>query len=157
MPGDPVLVCGPLPAFRFFQPASDNQGKQGGNRADDEHWPPRIANNAMLDKAGHGHADDRGRDISNRGKHLQRGEGIGPGPFRHDFRHQRDADREFAADAEAGQEPKQHEVIDALRERAQAGKERVKKDRDHHGLGSADPIAQHAKDQAATGPTHQKD
>ena len=43
-----------------------------------------------------------------------------PGAVRHDLGHQRDADRELAADAQAGQEPVEREVPDSRREGAQA-------------------------------------
>ena len=54
-------------------------------------------------------------------------------------------DRELAADAQAGQEPIEREVVEPGREGAQAGEQRVQQDGQEHRPGPADPVAQDPK------------
>ena len=82
---------------------------------------------------------------------------IRPGAVGHHLGHQRDADGELAADAQAGQEAVEREVPDARREGAQAGEGRVEQDRQEHRLGPADPVAEDAEDEPADGPADHED
>ena len=82
---------------------------------------------------------------------------IGRAARRHHFGDQRHADRELATDAQARQKSIEREVIDRHRKRTEPGTERVHQDRDEHRLGPADPVAEHAEDQAAGRPTGDED
>ena len=95
--------------------------------------------------------------LPERRQRLQQAQRVGACVARHHLRHQRHAHREFAADAQSGQEAVEGEILDVDRQRTQTGEQRVEQDRDHHGLGPADAIAEHAEEQPAARPARDED
>src|SRR5262245_12830162 len=73
-------------------------------------------------------------------------------PVGHDFRDQRDAHCELAADAKAGQETVRGKIPDAKREGTKPRKYRVQKDCQNHRASPAKTIAHYPKNDPARGP-----
>ncbi len=66
----------------------------------------------------------------------------------HDFGQQGNTDSELAADAKPRNKAIEREVPKRYRQCAKSGTQRVNQDGQHHRFGTADSIAEHAKDQS---------
>ena len=74
----------------------------------------------------------------------------------HGFGEQRNADCEFPADTQSGQQSVQGKVPEAGGERGEARENGVEQDGDEHRLGAAPAVAEHAEEQTAARPADQK-
>ena len=148
-----VSILGFLPALRFLEAAHDDQHEQRGQGADDEHPAPGAGDDGSGGlQAAEKNSDERGGHVADGGGGLQQAEGVGSRASRHHFGDQRDADRELASDAEAGEEAVGRKIPHAGREDAQAGERGVAEDADQHGFHAADAVAQDAEQNASDGP-----
>ena len=138
------------PDLRLLDVAADPHREQRRDDADEEDAAPAPDRH-------HDQVDQRGEAVADRPRALHERERLAAMPRRKRFRHQRRAGRPLAAHAEAEADAEDRELQHRLREAAGGGEDRVDQDRAHQRALAAEPIGDHAEDDAAGGGGEQRD
>ncbi|MNM60376.1 hypothetical protein D3C81_716550 [compost metagenome] len=130
------------PDFRLLDVATHVERQQRGQQAHREHPSP-------TQRRHHQRGDDGGSGITGSKGTLDPRQDLAAVLCRPALAHQRRAGGPFTANAQANDDPEQHQLPQRVRQAAQRGTDRVADDAEHHRLGAAHAVGQIAKQQAA--------
>ena len=150
------LTTACLPAFTFFDEHAHREREEHRRETAQEYVTPGILRIVGQPDARDLVVDDTRQHDAERGGGLQQRAGFDAMFLGYGLGHERSADGPLAADAEAGQRAKQRELLDAGREGAQCGAERVREDGEHQRKASSMPVGEPAEQHASRRPADQQ-